>query len=309
MKKVVVTGGGGFIGSHSVDALLAQGVEVVVVDNFSTGRRENLAHLGSACTVHEHSIVDTAFLTDVCRGADAVLHLAALPSVPKSVALPLETHEANATGTLAVFVAARDAGVKRVVYASSSSVYGDTPTLPKVETMPTKPLSPYAVQKLTTELYGRVFYALYGLETIGLRYFNIFGPRQDPSSAYAAVIPKFIAKMKRGESPTLHGNGEQTRDFTYIKNAVAGNLAALRATRGFGEAYNIATGNRISLNELVTKINDLLGTQLMAVRGLARPGDIQDSYADIEKARQTFGYTPVVSFDEGLRQTVASFTS
>lgn len=306
MKKVVVTGGGGFIGSHSVDALVAQGVEVVVVDNFSTGKRENLAHHGSRVTVHEHTIVDTEFLTSVCEGADAVLHLAALPSVPKSVALPLETHEANATGTLSVFVAARDAGVRRVVYASSSSVYGDTPTLPKVETMPTKPLSPYAVQKLTTELYGRVFHALYGLETIGLRYFNVFGPRQDPSSDYAAVIPKFIAMMKRRESPTLHGDGEQTRDFTYIKNAVAGNLAALSATRGFGEAYNIATGNRISLNELVTKINDQLGTKLTAVHGPVRSGDIQDSYADIEKAQQTFGYAPTVSFDDGLRETADS---
>lgn len=308
MNKIIVTGGAGFIGSHTVDALLQSGAAVVVIDDLSTGKRENLAHVLSDITLHEKSIVDTAFLTEICKGADAVLHLAALPSVPKSIALPLETHLTNATGTLSVFIAARDAGVPRVVYASSSSVYGDTPTLPKVETMLTNPLSPYAIQKLTAELYGRVFYNVYGLKTIGLRYFNIFGPRQDPQSAYAAVIPKFIALMKKGETPQINGDGEHTRDFTFVENAVAANLAALTAERGFGEAYNIATGGHISLNALVSTINNMLGTRIAATYLPSRQGDIKDSFADITKAKSTFGYEPHVSFDEGIRRTIDSIS-
>lgn len=308
MKKVVVTGGAGFIGSHIVDALVEKGVEVVVVDDFSTGRRENIEHIQSKIQLLEGSIVDTNLLRKAFAGADAVIHLAALPSVPKSIQLPLETNMVNEVGTLSVFVAARDAGVDRVVYASSSSVYGDTPILPKVETMPTNPLSPYAVQKLTAELYGRVFNSVYGLKTIGLRYFNIFGPRQDPHSVYSAVIPKFVSLIQKGERPVIYGDGEHTRDFTYIKNAVAANLCALEATQGFGEAYNVAAGNRISLNTLVEKINGILGTMILPEYVAPRQGDIKDSFANIEKAKNTFGYEPVVSFDDGLKYTIDSLT-
>ena len=274
MKKVVVTGGAGFIGSHIVDALVASDAEVIVLDDFSTGKRENIAHVLDKIELLEGSIVDAVLLKRAFVGAHAVIHLAALPSVSKSIELPMETNLVNEVGTLSVFTAARDADVERVVYASSSSVYGDTPTLPKVETMPTNPLSPYAVQKLTAELYGRVFYSIYGLKTIGLRYFNIFGPRQDPHSEYSAVIPKFIDRMKRGKKPIIFGDGEHTRDFTYIDNAVSANLRALDAERGFGEVYNIAAGSRISLNELVEKINDILGTAVLQEYASPRQGDI-----------------------------------
>lgn len=306
MKTVVVTGGAGFIGSHIVDALVESGVEVVVVDDFSTGKRENIEQVKGKIELFEGSIVDTDLLRKAFAGADAVIHLAALPSVPKSIQLPLETNMVNEVGTLSVFVAARDAGVDRVVYASSSSVYGDTPILPKVETMPTNPLSPYAVQKLTAELYGRVFNSVYGLKTIGLRYFNIFGPRQDPYSVYSAVIPKFISLIQKGERPVIYGDGEHTRDFTYIQNAVAANLCALEATQGFGEAYNIAAGNRISLKELVEKINEILGTNVLPNHSSPRQGDIKDSFADIMKAKNAFWYEPKVSFDEGLKLTIDS---
>ena len=306
MKKVVVTGGAGFIGSHIVDALVASDAEVIVLDDFSTGKRENIAHVLDKIELLEGSIVDAVLLKRAFVGAHAVIHLAALPSVSKSIELPMETNLVNEVGTLSVFTAARDADVERVVYASSSSVYGDTPTLPKVETMPTNPLSPYAVQKLTAELYGRVFYSIYGLKTIGLRYFNIFGPRQDPHSEYSAVIPKFIDRMKRGKKPIIFGDGEHTRDFTYIDNAVSANLRALDAERGFGEVYNIAAGSRISLNELVEKINDILGTAVLQEYASPRQGDIKDSFADISKAKETFGYEPAVTFEEGLKRTIDS---
>ncbi|MEK7156935.1 MAG: SDR family oxidoreductase [Patescibacteria group bacterium] len=306
MKKVVVTGGAGFIGSHIVDALVASDADVIVLDDFSTGKRENIAHVLDKIELLEGSIVDAVLLKRAFVGAHAVIHLAALPSVSKSIELPMETNLVNEVGTLSVFTAARDADVERVVYASSSSVYGDTPTLPKVETMPTNPLSPYAVQKLTAELYGRVFYSIYGLKTIGLRYFNIFGPRQDPHSEYSAVIPKFIDRMKRGKKPIIFGDGEHTRDFTYIDNAVSANLRALDAERGFGEVYNIAAGSRISLNELVEKINDILGTAVLQEYASPRQGDIKDSFADISKAKETFGYEPAVTFEEGLKRTIDS---
>jgi UDP-glucose 4-epimerase len=304
MKKIVVTGGAGFIGSHTVDALIASGAHVTVIDDFSTGKKENIEHVLNAVTLFEGTIVDTEFLKKAFTGADAVIHLAALPSVPKSIEFPLETNAANTVGTLSVFCAARDAGVERVVYASSSSVYGDTPILPKVETMPTNPLSPYAIQKLTAELYGRVFNSTYGLKTVGLRYFNIFGPRQDPHSTYSAVIPKFIHQMKKGESPTIFGDGEHTRDFTYVQNAVRANLCALTAERGFGEAYNIAASERVSLNQLVENINETLGTSISPVYASPRVGDIKDSFADISKAKAAFGYEPQISFTEGLRATI-----
>lgn len=306
MKKIVVTGGAGFIGSHIVDALVASGANVVVVDDFSTGKRENIEQALGAIELVEGSIVDTELLRRVFAGADAVIHLAALPSVPKSIEFPLETNTVNEVGTLSVFVAARDAGVERVVYASSSSVYGDTPILPKVETMPASPLSPYAVQKLTAELYGRIFGSIYGLKTIGFRYFNVFGPRQDPHGAYSAVIPKFIHQMKKGERPVIYGDGEHTRDFTYIENVVAANLRALDAERGFGDVYNIAAGDRISLNELVAKLNELLGTTVLPEYAPPRQGDIKDSFADIRKAKETFGYEPLRTFGEGLKRTIDS---
>ena len=286
MKKVVVTGGAGFIGSHIVDALVASDAEVIVLDDFSTGKRENIAHVLDKIELLEGSIVDAVLLKRAFVGAHAVIHLAALPSVSKSIELPMETNLVNEVGTLSVFTAARDADVERVVYASSSSVYGDTPTLPKVETMPTNPLSPYAVQKLTAELYGRVFYSIYGLKTIGLRYFNIFGPRQDPHSEYSAVIPKFIDRMKRGKKPIIFGDGEHTRDFTYIDNAVSANLRALDAERGFGEVYNIAAGSRISLNERVEKINDILGTAVLQEYASPRQGDIRDSLLISQKRKR-----------------------
>ncbi|MBI5405872.1 SDR family oxidoreductase [Candidatus Kaiserbacteria bacterium] len=308
MKKVIVTGGAGFIGSHTVDSLVERGAAVGIVDDFSTGKKENIKQVRGKIELFEGSITDAGLLKKAFAGADAVIHLAALPSVPKSFEFPLETNAINATGTLSVFLAARNAGVERVVYASSSSVYGDTPTLPKVETMPTNPLSPYAIQKLTAELYGRIFAFAYGLKTIGLRYFNIFGPRQDPHGAYAAVIPKFIHRIKKGERPVIFGDGEQTRDFTYIKNAVAANLCALDAERGFGKAYNIAAGDKISLNELVGKINEILGTTASPEYAPSRQGDIKNSFADINKARDSFGYKPMVTFEEGLKHTIDSIT-
>ena len=306
-QKIAITGGAGFIGSHLVDAVLTAGGEVIVVDDFSTGRRSNIAHALPHIELREGSITDLAFLERALAGATAILHQAALPSVPKSVALPLETHSANSTGTLCVFMAAAKLGVKRVVYASSSSVYGDTAILPKVETMALDPLSPYAVHKATAELYAKVFHRLHGLETIGLRYFNVFGPRQNPDSEYAAVIPKFVTLMKQGQAPHIHGDGSQTRDFTFVDNVVDANLLALAAKDGFGTAYNIAAGRRVSLDELVEHLNGLLGTSLAPLHGQPRPGDIKDSYADIGKARKALGYEASVSFEEGLRRTVDSF--
>lgn len=307
-KRIVVTGGAGFIGSHIVDALLAAGTRVLVIDDLSTGRRENLAATEARIEFIQESITNTAALTKLFVGADAVCHQAALPSVPKSIARPMDTHEANSTGTLSVFAAAKEVGVPRVVYASSSSVYGDTPVLPKVETMPLHPLSPYAVQKLTAELYGKVFFNLHGLKTFGLRYFNVFGPRQNPDSEYAAVIPKFIKLMKEGRPPTVNGDGSHTRDFTYVADVVAANLAALTAEEGYGEAFNIAAGGQISLNDLVAGINKVLGTAIQAKYGQARTGDIKDSFADIAKAGRLLGYRPKISFEEGLRLTAASLS-
>ena len=306
MKKIVVTGGAGFIGSHVVDALVESGAEVVVIDNFSTGKKENIEHVLDKIKLFDSTIVNTEFLKKIFKGADAVVHIAASSSVLESIEFPMETNTANTVGTLSVFTAALDAGVGRVVYASSSSVYGDTPVLPKVETMSTNPLSPYAIQKLTAELYGRIFCSTYGLKTIGLRYFNIFGPRQDPNSVYSAVIPKFIRLIKNGERPIIYGDGEHTRDFTYVANAVAANLLALDAKSGFGESYNIAAGNRISLNDLVDKINGILGTAVLPEYAENRKGDIKDSFADIKKAKETFGYEPTITFEEGLRCTVDS---
>lgn len=306
-KKIIVTGGAGFIGSHLVDRLVALGAKVVVIDNLSTGNLENIRHNLGSIEFIEDTINNTERLTEIFKGAYGVLHQAAIPSVPKSLLDPLASHEANSKGTLSVFTAAHKANLRRVVYASSSSVYGDTETLPKVESLPTNPLSPYAVQKLTMELYAKIFFNLYKLETVGLRYFNVFGPRQNPHSEYSAVIPKFINLIKNNQSPHINGDGEHTRDFTYISNVVDANIQALTADRGFGESYNIATGNRISLNQLIEKINAQLGVSIVPEYGPARAGDIKDSFADISKARKVLGYEPKVSFDEGLKMTIDWF--
>lgn len=306
-ETYVVTGGAGFIGSHLVERLLRDGHSVRVVDNFLTGRAENLQHLTGDLTLHRVSITDLDALLPIFEGVDTVLHHAALPSVPRSVADPLETHRNCVTGTLNVLEAARHTGVRRVVYASSSSVYGEIEGDAKIETMPPQPKSPYGAAKLAAEYYCRVFYDTYGLETVSLRYFNVFGPRQDPASEYAAVIPKFIALMLDGKPPVIYGDGTQSRDFTYIDNVVEGNLLAAR-TPGVGGSYmNLATGGRVTLLELVDKLNAQLGTDYAPVLEPERKGDIKHSQASIDKAQDLLHYQPVVDFDTGLARTIAWF--
>jgi len=303
MAKVVVTGGAGFIGSHLADALVARGDTVTIIDNLVTGKKENIAHLLDRIVFIEGSILNDKDLERAFADAEIVYHQAAIPSVPKSVKDPFASHEANATGTLKVLLAARDSGVKRVVYAASSSYYGDTPTLPKHEEMPANPLSPYAAQKYMGEAYAKQFFELYGLETVALRYFNIFGPRQDPKSEYAAVVPKFITLMKARVRPTIFGDGTTTRAFTYVSDAVEANILAGEAKGIAGQAFNIAGGGQTSLNELVTAINSVLDTMLEPEYTAPRPGDIKHSYADISKAERAFGFSPKVTLEEGLRRT------
>ncbi len=310
----VVTGGAGFIGSHIVERLLRDGCSVRVVDDFSTGSRENVEAAGAAAApggsleLVEGDLADAVFTRSALKGASHVLHQAAIPSVPRSVADPLMTHAANATGTLNALMAARELNVTRFVYASSSSAYGDTPALPKIETMPTSPLSPYAIQKLAGEQYARVFQALYGLPTVSLRYFNVFGPRQDPASEYAAVIPRFITALAAGREPTIYGDGAQTRDFCYIDNAVEANLLACRAgTKALGRAFNVACGRRVSLLELVDILNGILKTSIRPRHVDPRPGDVRHSLADISAAREHLGYDVKVPLEEGLRRTAAFF--
>jgi nucleoside-diphosphate-sugar epimerase len=300
----LVTGAAGFIGSNIVEELLKRGESVRALDNLATGRRSNIEPFLDSIEFVEGSITDDAHLAKAMRGADYVLHQAALPSVPRSVEDPLSAHEANATGTLKVLMAARDAGVKRVVYASSSSVYGESPTLPKREDMPTEPLSPYAVNKLTGEEYCKVFTRIYGLPTVALRYFNVFGPRQDPKSQYAAAIPGIASRMLRGERPILYGDGEQTRDFTYVQNVVSANLLACQRDEAIGLAMNVATGERISLLELVSILNEVLGTDIEPEFAPPRAGDVKHSLADISLAERALGYRVEVGFKEGLARTV-----
>ncbi|MBX3064320.1 MAG: SDR family oxidoreductase [Anaerolineae bacterium] len=309
MAIYLVTGGGGFIGSHLVDELVRRGEQVRVIDNFSTGKLNNLAHNLDKIDLYEVDIRDLNALREPLRGVDYVLHQAAIPSVPRSVADPLATHETCATGTLNMLIAARDAGVKRFVYAASSSAYGDIAGEFKVETMQPQPMSPYAVAKLIGEQYCSVFHRIYGLSTVALRYFNVFGPRQDPNSPYSAVIPLFATRMLRGESPVIYGDGTQSRDFTYIDNVLHGNLLACHAdaAKVSGQVMNLACGDRTSLLQLVDGINALLGTDCQPIFEPARSGDIKHSRADISKAGELLGYEQRISFEDGLAKTVAWF--
>ena len=306
MASYLVTGGAGFIGSHIAEELLRRGERVRVADSFITGKRENLAHMPSAELV-EGDLADFAVAQRAVAGIDYVLHQAAIPSVPRSVQDPITSNRANIDASVNVLVAARDAGVKRVVYAGSSSAYGNTPTLPKVETMATAPLSPYALQKLVAEQYCQMFTQLYGLETVTIRYFNVFGPRQDPSSPYSGVISLFIRALIEGRAPTIYGDGEQTRDFTYVANVVDGVLRACAAPDASGEVINVATGGRISLNELFRALQDLTGAGVKPIYAETRAGDVRDSQADIDKARRLLGYEPTVTLEQGLEKTVAWF--
>src|SRR5579863_10554727 len=305
MSTYLITGIAGFIGSSLARAILAQGDNVRGVDNFSTGKRGNIAELLDRIDVREADLLDLEAMQSACRGVDYVLHEAAIPSVPRSVLNPLESNQANVDGTLNVLVAARDAKVKRVVYAASSSAYGDTPTLPKHEAMTPDPISPYAVAKLASEHYMISFFRCYGLETVALRYFNIFGPRQDPSSPYSGVLAKFITQMLRGEQPTIFGDGEQSRDFTYIDNAVEANLLACQASSSAaGNVFNVATGRRVTLNETFQLLRGMTSYSGQPNYGSERGGDIKHSLADIARAEKHLGYKPKVDFEEGLRRTV-----
>ncbi len=307
-QTYIVTGGAGFIGSHLVERLVKDGQRVRVIDNLLTGKRSNLAHLPpDSYEFYEASITDLAALREIFNGADYVLHQAALPSVPRSIDDPLTTHEMNVTGTLNVLIAAKENGIKRVAYAASSSAYGDVDAEYKEESMSPRPLSPYGVSKLAGEYYCQAFTQVYGLETVALRYFNVFGARQDETSQYAAVIPKFAAAMLKGQPPTIYGDGTQSRDFTYIDNVVYGNLLALTAPHAAGQVMNLATGGRVTLIELVDKMNVLLGTQLAPAHLPARTGDIKHSRAAIDKAVDLLDFRPIVDFDTGLARTLEWF--
>lgn len=308
----LVTGGAGFIGSHIAGRLLREGHTVRIIDNLLTGSQANLDHLKSLngdLTIHHLSVTDLKAIRPVFDGVDYVYHLAAIPSVFRSIDNPLETHAHTATGTLNVLLAARDADVRRVVYAGSSAVYGDLPGEQQIETMAPRPISPYGAAKLAGEYYGQSFTAVYGLETVCLRYFNVFGPRQDPTSHYAAVIPRFITVMLDGQSPNIYGDGGQTRDFTYVENVVHGNLLAARAPHAAGQSMNLATGSVVTLLELVEKINTVLGTDIQPIHTEARAGDIRHSQASIDRARELLDYAPIVDFDTGLARTIAYYQS
>lgn len=299
----LVTGGAGFIGSNIVETLVRQGEKVRVLDNFSTGTRENLSPWLDAIEVIDGDIRNYHTVRESVSGVDCVLHQAALPSVPRSIRDPISSNQANVDGTLNILHAAKDAGVRRVVLASSSSIYGDTPTLPKHEEMTPHPLSPYAVSKLAGEAYSQVFASVYGLETIALRYFNVFGPRQNPHSQYSAVIPKFIKAMLNGRRPVIYGDGTQSRDFTFVDNVVQANILASRVACKGGVVMNCACHGQVTLNELVDRLNSILGTSIKPEYGPERAGDIKHSYAAIERMKQVLGFTPTVDFETGLRRT------
>jgi UDP-glucose 4-epimerase len=309
MTKYLVTGGAGFIGSHIATALVIRGDQVRVFDNLSTGTRANLEHLKGQVEFVEGDLLDRPALEKAMSGVEVVYHQAALASVPRSVVAPLDTHAACVTGTLHVLDTARQADVRRVVYAGSSSAYGNQPYMSKREQDVPVPLSPYAAAKFAGESYCRAFTATYGLETVTIRYFNVFGPRQDPQSEYSAVIPIFVTKMLAGEKPTVYGDGYQSRDFTYIDNVVAGNLAAADAPQASGQVFNIACGRQFSLLDLLNSINNVLGTQIEAKFAEARAGDVRESLADISAAREVLGYEPRVDFEEGLRRSIEYYRS
>jgi nucleoside-diphosphate-sugar epimerase len=308
MAHYLVTGGAGFIGSHLAEELVRRGETVRVVDNLSTGKRQNLSHLPSVEFI-EGDLADLDVARRAVKGIDYVLHQAAIPSVPRSVEDPITSNRANIDASLNVLVAARDAGVKRLVYAGSSSAYGNTPTLPKVETMAPAPLSPYALQKLVAEQYCQMFTRLYGLQTVTTRYFNVFGPRQDPSSPYSGVISIFISALCEGRRPTIYGDGEHTRDFTYVANVVDGVLRACTADNASGEVINVATSGRISLNTLFNTVRDLVRSTVEPIYAEPRAGDVKDSQADISKAKRVLGYQPSVTFEAGLAKTVEWYRS
>jgi nucleoside-diphosphate-sugar epimerase len=302
----LITGGAGFIGSNIAEYLVGQGRSVRVFDNFSSGKRANVQSFADKAEIIEGDLRDPKSIQQGVKDVRYILHLGAIPSVPRSVENPQATNEANITGTVNLLVAARDAGVKRVVFTSSSSVYGDTPTLPKREDMPPSPLSPYAIHKITGEYYASVFWRLYGLETVSLRYFNVFGPRQDPQSQYAAVIPRFITAILHDQSPVIFGDGSQTRDFSHVENIIEANRLACEAPKeALGQAFNIACGGRISLLDLVATVNKILGKNVKPKLDPVRRGDILHSQADIAKAEKLLGWKPLVSFPEGIAKTVA----
>jgi UDP-N-acetylglucosamine/UDP-N-acetyl-alpha-D-glucosaminouronate 4-epimerase len=313
VMSVLVTGGGGFIGSHLVEALLQRGASVRALDNLTTGHRANLAgvlahpEVQKAFAFIEGDVTDRKTVQEAIKGVEYVLHQAALPSVQRSVEDPITSNRVNVEGTLNVLVAAQEARVRRVVYASSSSVYGDSPQLPKIESMPTNPLSPYAVSKLAAEAYCRTFTRVYGLETVSLRYFNVFGPRQDPNSLYAAVLPSFIGALLSKEPPVIYGDGSQSRDFTYIENVVQANLLALKATGAGGEAFNIACGESVTLKTVLECLAEFSNRVVAPEYQASRAGDIKHSLADISKAERMLGYRPVIPFHEGLKRTFEFF--
>jgi UDP-glucose 4-epimerase len=304
MARYLVTGGAGFIGSNIVRRLLSLGHRVTVLDNFSSGHRSNLHGMMDQITLVEGDIRNGSDVSEALEGVDYVIHQAAIPSVQRSVRDPFPTNDANITGTLRLLWGAKEAGVSRLVMASSSSVYGESPTLPKVETMAPAPMSPYAVSKLAAEVYGQSFTRTFGLEVVALRYFNVFGPWQDPEGEYAAVIPKFIALMLEGKAPTIYGDGLQSRDFSFVDNVVQANIKACTAPAAAGGVYNVACGERTTLLDLVSTLNDILGLEIKPNFAEARAGDIKHSLADIDAARADVGYEPDVSFAQGIRRTV-----
>jgi len=307
MSTYLITGIAGFIGSALARAVLAQGDAVRGIDNFSTGKRRNIAEILEQIDFREADLLDLKALRAACHGVDFVLHQAAIPSVPRSINDPLESNRANIDATVNLLDAAKDAKVKRVVFAASSSAYGDTPTLPKCEDMPPNPISPYAVAKLASEYYMTSFWRCYGLETVSLRYFNIFGPRQDPTSPYSGVLAKFITQMLKGEQPTIFGDGAQSRDFTYVDNAVEANLLACKAPASevAGRVFNVAAGRRLDLNETFRVLKQLIAYPGEVKYGPDRAGDVKHSLADLSRAGKHLGYKPKVDFEEGLRRTIA----
>lgn len=303
-ETYLVTGGAGFIGSNICRELIANNCRVRIFDNFSTGRESNLVNMSPKPEIIRGDLRDPDAVAEAVKGINVVFHQAALPSVPRSIRNPQASNESNVTGTLNLLVAARDAGVRRLVYASSSSVYGDTEVLPKVETMKPDPLSPYAFTKLAGEYYCKIFNRIYNLETVCLRYFNVFGPWQDPESQYAAVIPKFITELKNDRPPVIYGDGEQSRDFTYIQNVVNANLLAAEASEAPGNIFNIACGQRITVNYLAEKLAQIMGKEIKPLHSDKRQGDVKHSLADINLAKKVLGYSPAITIEDGLEKTV-----